>query len=383
MDLKTKLSFWQTWLATLLFFGGFYTLTAQLPLYLSAVKIPDWQIGFISGAFGISSLVTRPLAGWLCDRVGTYKVISGSVILFLGGVLPLSLSSDLWFLLVLRVLQASGYVGFTTAGTTIIIKLLNPALRERWLAWYGAAANLAVTVTPLALDLSRARNNSEISFYLAALLASFGLALLIWTKELRPVQNSNTNLKLYQTLKFVVLPGTFAFVAGVCFGTFLQFTPLLADEAKGISTGLIYTSYGISIILVRLLMWRTLSATFQRIVLPLGFGLLATGLATFAFSPAYEFYLLGAAILAFGSGMQTPILIGLHLNALPSTMQGRAVALYYLGFDGGIGLGTWLLTPVLAIWGLQGLFAGAALTALIGLIIWLGFNKRTGVKNAN
>jgi predicted MFS family arabinose efflux permease len=64
-------------------------------------------------------------------------------------------------------------------------------------------------------------------------------------------------------------------------------------------------------------------------------------------------------------------------------MQGRAVALYYFGFDGGIGLGSWLLTPFLALYGVKGLFSGAALTGLIGLIIWSGFKYRTGVKNAH
>jgi MFS family permease len=380
MDLKTKLIFWRIWVATLLFFGGFYTLTAYFPLYLADANIPDWQIGFVSGFFGVSALLSRPFIGLLCDKISTHRVIIGSVICFMVGTLPLSLSSNLVFLLLLRIFQALGYVGFTTAATTSIVKLLALPLRDRWVAWYGAAANVAVTFTPLALDMSKAGN----SFYLAALFAGLGLVTILWAKNFESKPTGTTiSLNIYQTLKFVRLPVTFAFIAGTNFGAFLQFTPLLAKEGQNISTGFIYTCYGLSIILVRIIIWKTLNTTLQNLVLPLGFGLMGLGLAIFAVSPVYEFYLLGAAIIAFGSGMQSHVLIGLHINALPASMQGRAVALYYFGFDAGIGLGSWLLTPLLAVYGLRGLFGGAATAALIGLIIWLRFRKRIGVKNAD
>jgi MFS family permease len=381
MDLKTKLIFWQTWVATFFFFGGFYILTAQLPLYLAGVKIPDWQIGFISGVFGVSSLICRPFMGLLCDRIGTYQVIIGSVLCFLVGALALNLSSDLIFLVVLRIFQAIGYVGFTTAGTTIIVKLLDLSVRDRWLAWYGAAANVAVTLTPLALDLTLAKSYAEFSFYLAALFAGVGLLLVLNLRESGNKPVVSANLKIYGILQYVALPAVLAFIAGTNFGAFLQFTPLLAKE--GVSTGFIYTAYGVGIILVRIIIWNVLSVTLQKLMLPLGFGFSTIGLITFAFSPSYEYYLFGAAILAFGSGLQTQALIIIHVNSLPATMQGRAVALYYFGFDAGIGLGTWLITPFLAIFGLRGLFAAAALTGLVGLIIWLGFKDRIGVKNAN
>jgi hypothetical protein len=53
---------------------------------LQAVGLPDWQVGFILGAFGIASLVCRPLA-----------------------------------LFALRLLQAAGYAAFTTAATALVL----------------------------------------------------------------------------------------------------------------------------------------------------------------------------------------------------------------------------------------------------------------------
>ena len=46
--------YWTVWSTALLFFGGFYALLVTIPLYLEAVGLPDWQIGFALGALGVS-----------------------------------------------------------------------------------------------------------------------------------------------------------------------------------------------------------------------------------------------------------------------------------------------------------------------------------------
>ena len=42
-------AYWTAWVATVVFFAGFYTLLVPLPRYLEAVGLPDWQIGLILG----------------------------------------------------------------------------------------------------------------------------------------------------------------------------------------------------------------------------------------------------------------------------------------------------------------------------------------------
>ncbi|MDE0080384.1 MAG: MFS transporter [Caldilineaceae bacterium] len=67
--------YWTVWSSALLFFAAFYALLVPIPLYLEAAGLPDWQIGLVLGAFGIASLVGRPLTGALCDSLGSRPVI--------------------------------------------------------------------------------------------------------------------------------------------------------------------------------------------------------------------------------------------------------------------------------------------------------------------
>ena len=75
MSVTHNRPFWAAFGAALLFFAAFYTLIVPMPLYLVDIGLPDWQIGFIMGAFGIASLIGRPLAGALCDSIGVRPVI--------------------------------------------------------------------------------------------------------------------------------------------------------------------------------------------------------------------------------------------------------------------------------------------------------------------
>src|SRR3954451_10594573 len=105
-------AFWLAWISTLIFFAGFYALLVPLPRYLADVGLPDWQIGLILGAFGVASVLGRPLAGIGVDRFGSRPVLligAASLIVGAGGVV---LTVNPILLGVLRLAQTVGYVAF-------------------------------------------------------------------------------------------------------------------------------------------------------------------------------------------------------------------------------------------------------------------------------
>src|SRR5260370_15509947 len=136
-------SYWLAWVATVTFFVGFYALLVPLPRYLSAVGLEDWQIGFVLGAFGVASLVGRPIAGVASDRFGSRQVMLVGAVSLAVGALGVAATTSVIVLFFLRVLQALGYVAFTTAGTALVVSLVAPEDRARRLAVFCAAANCA------------------------------------------------------------------------------------------------------------------------------------------------------------------------------------------------------------------------------------------------
>lgn len=370
-------SYWSIWVATLLFFAAFYTLMIPLPLYLTGVGLPDWQVGLVLGALGITSLLVRPMAGMLADGWGRRQVmLLGTASLIIGSI-GIGFTTQSWPLFGLRVLQATGYVAFTTAATALIADLAAPEKRGSALAIFGVAANVAMTLTPAIVSLMLDSLTLTGAFWLAGGLAAIGgvLALRVQQPPLEQQppekQQHSVWLDMLRLANRLRLPLIIAAVFGLAFGIFFQFTPLLTERRELGSAGLVYTVYGISIILTRLFTGRLLDRAHHGLTLMISFLLLALGLGGFALATTPLHLYIAAFLVAAGSGILHPLLIAIHVGQVSATERGRAGAVFYMGFDSGIGLGAWLLAPIFEWFGLTGLFLLAAATALAGMLpVW-------------
>lgn len=384
-----------TFLVTLLFFIAFYTLIVPLPRYLAGVGLHDWQVGLVLGAFGIASLIGRPMAGLATDWLGRRGVIFVGAALFVIGVLAVQLTNNAWLLLIARVLQALGYVAVTTSATARITDVTPAAQRASTIAAFGIAANIAMTLTPASVDGLIKANLLGLSgaFILAVFLALGCILLAIRFREAKeqPVENSepkarlnlratdnsqsairNPHSQLWSLPRPLLEPWLAAALMGVGFGAWLQYLPLLTERRGVEPAGLLYAVYGITIIATRVITGPLLDQSYERSLLAVSFVLMTLGLLIFGFTHSFYTYAPATMLIAASGGILHPLLMAMHVRLMPEEMRGRAVATFYLGFDLGNGLGTWLLGFVLDGWGLTALFVGAAISALIGLVL-IGF----------
>jgi MFS family permease len=312
-------------------------------------------------------LVGRPLAGALTDSVGFRPVILfGTLSLALGAV---GVGFVTWppLLFTLRILQAAGYVAFTTAATSLISDLAPAERRGAALALFGAAANVAITMVPAAVSAGLTLLTLRGAFLLCGALAVLG-GVLVWfaipsrAEEHRPfVVNSLFNIP---SVLWAPMLATGLF--GVGFGIYFQFLPLLAERRGLGPVGLAFTVYGLAIILTRLLGGRLLDRPDRRQVLPPAAIVMAAGLAAFAFANTMWLLLVAAALTAIGGGIFHPALIAIHVDSIPE--RGRATAAFYLAFDLGIGLGAWILAPVLDSFGFTAFFLAGAIITLFAIL---------------
>jgi predicted MFS family arabinose efflux permease len=361
-------AYWTAWAATLIYFAGFYSLLVPLPRYLARIGLPDWQIGMILGAFGVASLLWRTVAGVGVDRFGSRPVmLLGSASLVIGAICVILTTNPL-VLGALRLLQAAGYVAFTTAGTALIIQLAPEEERGRRLAIFGAAANVAISLAPAAATSLLTVLPLEAGFWITGLLALLGgaLAALIaappGTADRRTAGPIRRWRQGFRFPRVLWLPMATAGLFGAGFAAFFLFAPILS-ERRDVAPGLLYTVYGIGIIATRIVGSRWLDRVGTGRTLLLSAVLLASGLALAAFGMTALWLSVAAVVIAAGSGLFHPVLIALHARLLPEA-PGQATAGFYLGFDLGIGLGSWLLGAILDLAGLTWLFLAAALLVL-------------------
>ncbi|MCC7370880.1 MAG: MFS transporter [Chloroflexi bacterium] len=359
-------AYWTAWVATVIFFAGFYTLLVPLPRYLAQEGLPDWQIGLILGAFGVASLVWRTVAGVGVDRWGSRRImlLGAGALTFGAACVPLTGSPTLLFLL--RLLQAAGYVAFTTAGTALIIQLTPEEQRGNRLAIFGAAANVAISLAPAAATALLTVAPLEVGFWLTAALALFGGMLAsqiaMPPRAAGPVRDWRNGWRFPRLLW---LPMFTAGLFGCGFAAFFLYAPILA-ERRAVDPGLLYTVYGISIIGTRIVSSRWLDRVSTRQILLLSSAILLAGLALAAVATTPLGLSLSALLIASGGGLFHPVLIAHHARLLPAE-PGQATAGFYLGFDLGIGIGSWLLGAMLDLGGLFWMYALA--TIIVALTV--------------
>lgn len=365
-----------TWLSTFLFFVAFYGLIVPLPRYLTGIGFADWQVGLVLGATGVASLLMRPISGILTDRLGYRRMLLFGALSLIVGAIGVVLTTWLPLLFLLRILQALGYVIFTTAGNALVGQLASPEERSTKIAYFGLAANFAIAMTPGITEALLPRIGLNTSFWIVGSIAATAgiLSRLLRFAPQKEGQQA-PQVKLSEFWKFPRQLWTSMFVAalfGVGFGAYFQFFAILL-ERREIAAAPVFAAYGISIIVTRLLLGRYLDRIGLARVL-IGAALtMAIGLIMAAFGDTLPLLVASAALIAAGGGFFHPMLIAHHVTLLPDR-PGWAVACFYFGFDAGIGVGAWLLGFVLDISGLTALYLVATVVTLatLGFIPTLG-----------
>jgi len=361
--------YWRTWTSAFLFFGGFYALLVPLPLYLAACDFADWQVAIILGSFGIAALIGRPLAGVCADVWGREPLLLlGALSLIIGaGGVPFTKAAAALF--VLRIMQAVGYVAFTTAISARVSDLAEPHKKGSALALFGVSINLAITVTPMAVNALLPTIRVNGAFAVAAGLAAAAALLSVnRTRGTHIAAAAGTWTTAFQLPAALRAPAAAAALFGAGFGAFFQFLPLLAERRAIPATGSAYAVYGIGIIVTRLITGRWQDRRDRRFLLWPAFVACAAGLGLLGVATSAVVMLVGTGLVAIAGGIIHPGLMAIHAELASETQRGRALATFYLAFDLGIGLGTWMLAPVLQRFGLQGLFLSAAVLTACGMV---------------
>jgi MFS family permease len=366
-------SYRTTWIATLFFFAAFYTLNIPVPQYLHSLGLSDVEIGVVLSAFTVAALVGRPLGGYLADRWGSRRVMLLGAGLLLVGSLGMSVSTHIVALFFTRVLQAGGYSIFSTASMTLITLLVPNDRRGQAIAWFGIAANVAIVTIPTLVDALLPGIGLQGAFIMAG-----GAALLcaLVASFLQPIRVAREGGALWPVPTVLWTPMLGAWLSGVGYGAFFQFVPLLAERELQVSAGFAYIPYGLAIILTRVFSGRWQDHANRGTVNALGYLLVTLGLAGYALAGSGWGLAAASVLMAVAMGLLAPGIAALHVDRLPS-QRGRAVALYYLSFDLGIGIGAWMLGLLLEWSGFGGMYLGAALLLALGIpLAWVHHRRR-------
>lgn len=347
-----------------------------LPLYVTGpVGGDEAMAGLAFGAFAISALLLRPIAGRLADVKGRRPLLFGGALVAAASLALLALTDDLVVIIALRLLAGVAEAAFFVAGFAALADLAPPARLGEALSYNSLGLYLGIALgPPLGEVLVRSLGFGP-AWIGAAALAVVAAALTLFIGETRaggPPEEGERRL-----IHRPALPIAVGFLTSlIAVGGFLAFASLYAVRVGLGNASLALIVYGGVVVVCRIAFARVPDRLPS---LPLGaaaLGMIAAGLALAAIWVSPVGLVLGAAVTAVGVSFSTPAFFSAIFATASPSQRGVASGTASAAIDLGLGVGPIVLGLVADPFGIPWAFAVGAAVAGLGAAWTLLLRRR-------
>jgi MFS family permease len=354
-------------------FCGLLAVGAVLPVLPRYVRGPigagDLAVGIVIGAYAITGLLLRPVAGRLADRWGRKPtVLLGALLLSLSGLLNLP-SLGIAGLIAARLVLGVGEGSLYTAGSAWIVDMAPVARRGRILGLYGLAVWGGLSVGPLAGELLLHAGGYRAVWIFAAAMPLLGALIALRVPDpFVPHAHSEPHPLIAPE---AVRPGLAIALASVGYAALAAFI-VLHLEARGIGHGAtVFGAFAAMIVLTRLVAGG-LPDRFGPARVAIAATLVeAAGLLTIALAHSLPLALVGGMAMGAAFSLLNPSLMLIAVGRVSESARGAAMGTYTAFFDAGVGIGAPLAGLAAALTDYEGAFvlAAAVSASSAGLIL--------------
>lgn len=354
-------------LSTFLYFVTVGSLVPVLPRYVEGpLGSGSVAVGLAMGAFSLTAVLFRPLAGRLGDVRGR------AILIVLGGgavaasVAGYWLATSLWVLVLMRLLTGAGEAAFYVGVASAVNDLAPDERRGEAVSFFSLALFAGLAAGPVMGEhLLEAYGYGAVwaaSSIFAALAASIGLRV----PDTRTALPDRRRRLLHPAGLF---PGLVLGAQVWGLGGFNTFVPLYALSIGLGGSRMVFVLFSAIILAIRGFWARLPDVVGRRRSARLALTFNALGLALIGLWPSAAGLYVGAALFAFGQAFGFPALMSLTIDAARPSERASAVGTFTMFFDLAFGLGAVSLGAIAAAIGYRGLFLSAAGIALLGLAL--------------
>ena len=334
-------------------------------------------VGIAYGAFSLTALVLRPLAGSFSDRRGRRPLIVGGAALFAVGVLGHLVATTIPILLVMRLVMGAGEA-FVFVGVLSAVSDLAPeGRRGEAISYFSLSLYLGVAIGPFIGEALLGEDRFAAVWIASAVMAGVAVLFGVRAPETRaaaldaPGATNAVPLRGWRSIIHPggILPGLVLLASTTGMGGFFAFGKLYADSLGMDGAGPVFATLAVIVITFRSLMpWMpdrlgarraaSIALTFNAV------GMVIIGLWT----DPVGFYA-GTAVFAFGVCFAFPALSTLTTLSVPPGERGAALGTFSAFLDLGFGAAPVLLGFVAQAAGFSAVFLASAVVAASGLVL--------------
>ena len=325
-------------------------------------------VGLAVGAFSVTTLALRPLAGRWADRHGRRPLLVGGALLFGVGVVGHLLVTDLAWLVVLRLLLGAAEALYFVAGFAALADLAPPGRAGEALSYNSLSLYVGIAAGPVIGQVLLGLGGFPLVWAGAGVVLAVAALLASRVPEtLEPASGPSAPAPLIHPAALV--PGLGLFIGVAVVGGFLAFASLHAARLGLDLWSTVLGLFGLVVVACRILF-----ATLPDRVPPLrlaaaALGASGAGLVLIAAVPAAWSLFAGATLLAIGTAFLTPAVFAAIFSRVPPSQRGSAAGTASVFIDLGLGGGPLVLGFIAAASGIPAAFLTAAGLAAAGVVL--------------
>lgn len=333
-----------------------------IPRYVSQeLSGSDLEVAIVTGAFALTGIICRPLAGAAADRRGRrVTVIAGAMLAVLAGAL-LFLPASIPGLMVSRLVLGAGEGTVFTAGSAWVVDMAPERRRGRMIGFYGLAIWTGLALGPPVGELLLRIGGYELVWAFA--VASPALAAFVASRlpeAVTPTGDSRGPLISREAAG----PGA-TFSLGVWGFAAVSAFIVLALDQRGIGHGAeVFSVFAATVVATRIVGGH-LPDRIGAAHCALGAALVeSVGLLLLGLAQSLPVAILGAIGMGAAFSLLFPALSLLAVNRVVPERRGAAMGTFTASFDLGMLVGSAAVGSAAALGGYEAAFYVAAAAAL-------------------
>ncbi|MFP7285441.1 MFS transporter [Shouchella clausii] len=331
-------------------FSIFNLFIPTLPLFaMDVLHASEQQVGIIVGVFIAASVIARLFAGLLLDRFGEKNMLLVSFLVVVITAILHIWSFSFGWLLFLRFLQGLGFGVATTAAGALAIMIAPKTRQGEAVGYYSMFMSLAMVIGPV-VGLQVVQHISYTALFLTTVFLSVTGLLLAMFIVYKPVKKAAEPLSVDRFIALKAVPVSFcSSLASFAYGGILSFITLYAVSlGMDSAASAFFLVYALVLLGSRMITGRIFDRFGENIVVYPTLVLFAIGLFTLAQAGSLSIFLIAAVLMGAGFGSVLPSFQTLAVQSVPPKQAVQATSTFYIFYDLGIGLGSYVLGLIVA-----------------------------------
>lgn len=331
-------------LATILFQFSMMAINPIINGYAKYLGASSSIAGLIVGVMSIVSIILRPVAGNLTDRISKYALTSVGGILSLIGILGYIFTPNAKLLFVFRIINGMGFVLCTVCMATWLSFLVPRSRVGKAMGYYGLLNAASMAIAPFI-----SVNLYPMIGYKATLgLSALAIVLMVITIQFirnhaQPVKSKHSSAE-FKIVQKDVLPvaAIMCFLSIPYFATQADIVSYVAERHLHVNVAMFFLIYAVVLFIARI----SMKNLFDVVAYGKWFWgcTIAMALCLFFLSIMNNDWkmFLAASMMALGFGLLFSVSQSTSLLLAPMFEQGLANSTFYLGLDIGMATGPML-----------------------------------------